>query len=70
MLVGPPGRLLYFEPPRRPNVLASPLITPTNMALDPQTREVFITSSSGRISAVRRILDHTARAPPMRSASV
>lgn len=49
-----PGQLLFFDSASAaPTVLASPLITPTNMALDPQTREVFITEfGPGRISRV------------------
>lgn len=49
-----PGRLLFFDSATAtPTVLASPLITPTNMALDSQTREVFITEfGPGRLSRV------------------
>jgi hypothetical protein len=49
-----PGQLLFFDSASAaPTVLASPLITPTNMAFDPQTREVFITEfGPGRISRV------------------
>jgi hypothetical protein len=49
-----PGRLLFFDTATSaPTVLASPLITPTNMAFDAQTREVFITEfGPGRLSRV------------------
>jgi hypothetical protein len=49
-----PGQLLFFDSASAPpTVLATPLITPTNMAFDPQTREVFITElGPGRVSRV------------------
>ena len=51
MRANAPGRLLFFSTPSGPpTVLASTLITPTNMALDRNTREVFITElGPGRI---------------------
>lgn len=54
MLSNAPGQLLFFESASStPTVLASPLITPTSMALDQQTREVFITElGPGRVSRV------------------
>jgi hypothetical protein len=54
MLSMAPGRLLFFESASAsPTVLASPLITPTNMAFDPQTRDVFITElGPGRVVRV------------------
>jgi hypothetical protein len=49
-----PGQLLYFDSATAaPTVVAAPLITPTSMAFDPQTREVFITEfGPGRLSRV------------------
>ncbi|MEO8189124.1 MAG: ScyD/ScyE family protein [Acidobacteriota bacterium] len=63
MTANAPGRLLFFSTPAGPpTVLASPLITPTNMALDRATREVFITEfGPGRI----RRLDIGGTVPPL-----
>ena len=49
-----PGELLFFDSATAtPTVLSAPLITPTSMAFDPQTREVFITEfGPGRMSRV------------------
>jgi hypothetical protein len=49
-----PGRLLFFDSASAaPTVVASPLITPTNMALDPLTREIFVTEfGPGRVVRV------------------
>ncbi|MEO8347271.1 MAG: ScyD/ScyE family protein [Acidobacteriota bacterium] len=54
MLAGAPGRLLFFDSATAaPTVVAAPLITPTNMALDPLTREIFVTEfGPGRIARV------------------
>ncbi|MDQ5870718.1 MAG: hypothetical protein M3547_00740 [Acidobacteriota bacterium] len=54
MLAGAPGRLLFFDSATAaPTVVASPLITPTNMALDTLTREIFVTEfGPGRIARV------------------
>ena len=54
MLAGAPGRLLFFDSAAAaPTVVAAPLITPTNMALDSLTREVFVTEfGPGRIARV------------------
>ncbi len=51
MKANAPGRLLFFSTPGGPpTVLAGGLITPTNIALDRNTREVFITEfGPGRI---------------------
>ncbi|HEY6066000.1 MAG TPA: ScyD/ScyE family protein [Thermoanaerobaculia bacterium] len=54
MTAGAPGQLLFFNSATgSPTVLASPLITPTNMAFDPNSREVFITElGPGRVVRV------------------
>jgi hypothetical protein len=54
MTSGAPGRLLFFDSATAtPTVVASPLITPTNMALDPLTREIFVTEfGPGRVARV------------------
>jgi hypothetical protein len=53
MNAGAPGRLVFIDPVGVKTTFAAPLITPTNMAFDPQTRDVFITElGPGRISRV------------------
>jgi hypothetical protein len=50
-----PGRLLRFDrPTSAPSVVSNGLITPTSMAYDPMTRELFVTEiRTGRIILIR-----------------
>ena len=54
MNAGAPGQLLFFESATSaPQIVAAPLITPTSMALDSLTREIFVTEfGPGRIMRV------------------
>jgi len=53
MNAGAPGRLVFIDPVGVKTTFAAPLITPTAMAFDPQTREAFITElGPGRISRI------------------
>lgn len=51
---GAPGQLVFLDSATSaPQIVAAPLITPTSMALDPLTREIFVTEfGPGRVMRV------------------
>jgi hypothetical protein len=53
-LAGAPGRLLFVDAARATSVIVTPLVTPTHMAFDTRTGDLFVTElSNNRIVRVR-----------------